>query len=143
MKQIKEAKNIELFVNIKYKTENNKLIQIFEFNVSNKKYYDYLLDQRLLFKDKINSLIKEFLLKDFISRVDDIDKIIITYNIQEIPKPCIRKIQTYVPPYFGCLYCSKAENKEGFIYCPEKSKHYPFPGVKRCPVFKTKDEVLT
>lgn len=142
MKQIKEAKNIELFVNIKYE-ETDTLSQIFEFNVNNKKYLNYLLDQRLLFKDKINRLIKEFLLPDFISRIDDIDKVIIKYKKQKKPKPCIRKIQAYVPPYFGCKFCSKAEHKDGFAFCPEKNKHYPGDGVKRCPVFKTKEELLT
>lgn len=144
VKQIKEAKNIEIFVNITYREENDKLIQRFEFSVTNKKYLSYLLDARLLFKNKIEKLLNEFLLNDFILRIDSNEYIEMIYKKQEIPKPCIRKIQSYVPPFFGCKYCKKAEIKEnGIIFCREKNKHYTDGGIKRCQVFRSKDEIIS
>lgn len=140
---IKEPKNIEILVNIKYKEEEDEVIQRFEFNVTNKKYLDYLFDSRFLFKERIEKLIKDNLLENFISRVDRRDSVEIKYAKQEVPVPCIRKIQAYTPPYFGCKYCSKAEEEGNFLFCPEKKKHYSKPGIQRCPVFRVKEEILT
>lgn len=143
-KQIKEAKNIEIFVNITYTIESEDLVQKFSFSAKNKKYLSYLLDARLLFKDKIEKMLKEFLLEDFKSRIDGKDFIEMRYGQQEIPKPCIRKIQAYVPPYFGCKYCIFAEKQEcGIINCRKKEKHYSDGGIKRCPVFKSKDDIIS
>lgn len=141
-RQIKEAKNIEIFVNITYKVEDEKLIQIFTFTVSNKKYLSYLFDARLLFKSKIEKILNDFLLEGFVSRIDGKDFIEMKYNLQKIPKPCIRKIQVYLPPFFGCKYCRLAENNNGTIYCREKNKHYT-EGIKRCQIFKSKDKIIS
>lgn len=142
-KQIKEAKNIEVLVNIRYNNSTNGLEQSFEFNVSNKKYLDFLFDARFLFKNKIDALIQKMSLDGFKSRTDSRDRVTMLYASQEAPRPCIRKIQAYVPPYFGCDYCSKCQKEGDFVFCPEKQKHYTKGGVKRCPVFRTKEEIIT
>ena len=143
MKQIKEARNIEIFVNIRYEEKENGLLQKFNFAVTNKKHLDYLFDARYLFKRKIDKLIKEILLEGYISRVDSKDEIDILYQQQKKPLNSIKKIQTYVPPYLGCKFCEKAQDDNGFIYCPEKNKHYSKEGIQRCPVFRSKEEIIT
>lgn len=144
MKKIKEAKNIEVFVNIRYSyNDDGNLSQKFNFVVSNKKYLDYITDKRYLLKDKIEHLISSFLLENFIERIDRKENVEIIYKHQERPENCIRKIQCYIPPYCGCKYCQIAEKDGNFIYCPEKNKHYVGNGIQKCPIFKSIDEVLT
>ena len=48
-KQIKEAKNIEVLVNITYENNDDTISQIFSFVVSNKRYLSYLQDARFSF----------------------------------------------------------------------------------------------
>ena len=145
MKKIKEEKNIEILVNIRYEIKDDFLFQTYEFSSSNKRDLNYLYDARLAFKRKIDRMINNFLLDGYVSRIDEENKITIKYQKQEKPKNCIRKIQSYVPPYFGCLYCEKAKIEGDFIYCPEKNKHYTkvSDGIKRCPVFRSKEKLLT
>ena len=145
MKKIKEEKNIEILVNIRYENKGKELIQTYEFSSSNKKNLNYLFDTRFLFKRKVDKLISTFLLNDYIDRIDEPDKITIRYKAQTKPSNCIRKLRAYIPPYFGCMYCEKAKIEDQFIYCPEKNKHYTLAsqGIKRCPIFKTKDKILT
>jgi hypothetical protein len=143
MKVIKEPKMIEVYVNVKYLETESNLVQRFEFSVSNKKYLPYLFDARFLFKNRIETLIKEMLLSGFEKRVDDKDNVEIFYKKQNKPKPCIKNISCYTPPFFGCQYCIKAQNEEKFVYCPEKNKHYVAPGIQRCPVFRCKEEIIT
>lgn len=141
-KQVKEAKNIEVLVNITYEEVEDKLKQKFTFVLPNKKYCCYLYDARVNLKNKIEELLQNFLLEDFQKREDFESSIVMTYGKQEVPKPSIRKIQVYIPPCFGCQYCKYAEEKEEFIFCKKKEKHY-VGGVKRCSVFRSKDEILT
>ncbi len=141
-KIIKEAKNVEILVNIKYEETEEELIQKFQFIVSNKKYLDYIYDKRYLFKNKIDNLINSLLLNGFKSRTDCKDEIIMKYEKQEHPKNVIRKIICIVPPYCGCNYCDKAKKEGLFIFCKEKKKHYT-EGIKRCPIFHMKEEILT
>lgn len=145
MKKIKEAKNIEILVNIRYENEGDYLKQRFEFKPSNKKHLDYLFDARYLFKNKIDDLIKKTMLEDFVKRVDSKEEIDMYYEKQAMPQPQIRKIYAYIPPYCGCQFCKKAEEKGMFYFCPEKNKHYTKAdgGIKRCPVFRSKDEIIT
>jgi hypothetical protein len=145
MKKIKEEKNVEILVNIRYENKDDQLIQTYEFSSSNKKNLNYLFDARFLFKRKIDRMINNFLLDGYISRIDEENKITIKYKKQEKPKNCMRKLQAYIPPFFGCIYCEKAKIEGDFIYCPEKNKHYTAvsQGVKRCPVFRTKEKILT
>ena len=145
MKKIKEEKNVEILVNIRYENKDDQLIQTYEFSSSSKKNLNYLFDARFLFKRKIDRMINNFLLDGYISRVDEENKITIKYKKQEKPKNCMRKLQAYIPPFFGCMYCEKAKIEGDFIYCPEKNKHYTAvsQGVKRCPVFRTKEKILT
>lgn len=144
MKQVKEAKNIEVLVNISYAEENNELVQTFSFFVSNKRYLTYLFDARFLFKQKIEKLIEELLLEGYKRRADMEGEIKLYYDIQPKPQPIIRKICAYVPPNCGCAYCSKAVKEGEFVFCPEKNKHYhKSEGIGRCPVFRCKEEILT
>lgn len=147
MKKIKEIKNIEVLINIIYNYEEvngeKLLVQNFNFICNNKKQYSYLFDKRLDFKRKIEKIIKELELKDFVHRADEEECVKIYYKNQEAPKNLMRAIICQVPPYFGCIFCSKAEVNELFIKCPEKSKHYTIPGIQRCPVFKMKEEIIT
>lgn len=143
MKVIKEPRLIDVFVNITYSVKNDELKQTFEFNVSNKKHLDYLFDNRFLFKNKIDRIIKDNVLEGFIRRVDDNDKVEIYYENQKPPKPIIRKINCIVPPFFGCEFCKHATKKGGFTYCKEKKKHYPKDGIKRCPIFRCSELELT
>lgn len=145
MKKIKEEKNVEILVNIRYEVKDDQLIQTYEFSSSSKKNLNYLFDARFLFKRKVDKLISTFLLNDYIDRIDESDKITIRYKAQEKPSNCIRKLQAYIPPCFGCMYCEKAKIEGDFIYCPEKNKHYTVAseGVKRCPVFRQKNKLIT
>ena len=52
MKKIKEEKNVEFLVNIKYSLKDDNVVQTFEFTSSNKKNFIYF---------------------DFISKIDKID----------------------------------------------------------------------
>lgn len=145
MKVIKEPKNIEILVNIKYELTDEYLKQRFEFFSTNKKNLNYLFDARLPFKNKIDKLISDNQLNSFIKRIDMKDEVDMYYEIQEIPQSQIKKIHAYVPPYYGCKYCKKAQEEGLFFYCPEKSKHYlkTSGGIKRCPVFRSRDEIIT
>lgn len=143
MKAIKEPKMIEVYVNIKYSETDEYLVQRFEFNISNKKYLPYLFDARFLFKNKIENMIRDSLLEGYEKRVDDKDNIEIFYKKQPRPKPCIKNISCYTPPFMGCQYCSIAQTEKQFIYCKEKNKHYTIPGIQRCAIFRCKDEILT
>lgn len=140
---IKEPKNIGVFININYEETDDNLIQKFSFSVENKKYLDYLFDARFLFKQKIENIITDNLLNGFQKRVDEKNCVSIYYDKQDKPRPIIKKIQAYTPPYFGCLFCKKAKKKDGFVFCEEKNKHYVNPGIKRCPVFRCKEEIIT
>ena len=106
---------------------------------------NYLFDARLPFKNKIDKLISDNQLNNFIKRIDMKDEVDMYYEIQEIPQSQIKKIHAYVPPYYGCKYCKKAQEEGLFFYCPEKNKHYlkTSGGIKRCPVFRSKDEIIT
>ena len=75
MKKIKEEKNIEILVNIRYENKGKELIQTYEFSSSNKKNLNYLFDARFLFKRNVDKLISTFLLTGYIDRIDEPDKI--------------------------------------------------------------------
>lgn len=143
MKQVKEARNIIIYVNITYKENENELIQTLSFSTKRKQDLAFLYDSRFLIKNEIEKLIDSILLDNFLQRTDCPDKIEMKYSKQDHPAPCIKVINTYMPAYLGCLYCSKAEYKDLFIFCPEKNKHYTKPGIKRCPVFRTKEKIIT
>lgn len=143
MKKIKEERNITIYVNITYKLEDC-LIQTFSFTCKRKQDLSYLYDCRFLIKNELEKIIKENLEEGFITRIDCEDKVIIKYNSSNIPSPKIKVINSYIPPFLGCEYCSKAEIKDGFVYCAEKNKHYTKSnGIKRCPIFRIKEKILT
>lgn len=143
--KIKMERTITVYVNITYKTNNNELVQTFNVTTKRKKDLSYLYDSRFLLKNKIDKIISDNLLDNFIKRVDHEDKIEMFYEIQEKPAPLIKVFNIYIPPFLGCIYCSNAEKKSdnGFFYCKIKKKHYQKNGIKRCPVFKTKEKILT
>ena len=142
MKKIKEIKNIEILINIIY-LQKETLEQHFKFVCSNKKHYSYLFDKRFCFKYKIEKIIKDLALDNFIKRIETENEIIVYYEKQKVPKNIIRKVMGQIPPCCGCQYCELAEEKDNFIYCPERKKHYVKPGIQRCVAFRMKKEVIT
>ena len=74
MKKIKEEKNVEILVNIRYEVKDDQLIQTYEFSSSSKKNLNYLFDARFLFKRKIDRLINSLLLEGYISRIDETEE---------------------------------------------------------------------
>lgn len=139
MKQIKVAKRIPFFVNIKA----NGKEQIFEFSTTNKKYLAYAYDARFVLKRKIDKLIMDNLQPFTVLRRDEEkDKIIIVYDT-EINFPArIVNCEFYLPPYNGCLYCLNAKKDGEYLYCSEKEKHYSLSGIKSCPIFKSIEEIV-
>lgn len=143
MSDIKIAKQINFYVNIKYKFAGEELHQIFEFSTTNKKYLTYAYDSRYLLKRKIEKLIKDEFQENFIDRIDEKDYIEMVYKTQKRPRPRIVNLSFYLPPFNGCKYCTKAEKQGNFLYCSEKNKHYDSNGIRNCKVFKSIEEILT
>jgi hypothetical protein len=139
-------KNIEFYVNIFYQSENNILIQTFQF-VSQKKNFKYVFDKRYCLKEKIDKLlINENKSGDeiyFINRTDYEDKIILFYRIKQIYnfENYIKNLSFYLPPN-NCLYCQHNKRDGDFIFCNEKKKHYQIP-IKTCKIFKSIEEIIT
>ena len=71
MSELKVAKQIDFYINIKYKIIDEKIHQIFEFNTSNKKYLAYAYDSRYLLKRKLEELIRKEALDGYIDRIDE------------------------------------------------------------------------
>jgi hypothetical protein len=143
MSDIKIAKQIDFYVNIKYKKDGDKLHQIFEFNVTNKKYLAYAYDSRYLLKRKIDKLIKDEFVENFIERIDEKEYIEVIYETEKTKRPKIVNLNFYLPPFNGCKYCEKCEKQGNFLYCIEKNKHYDLAGIKNCKVFKSVEEIIT
>lgn len=143
MPDIKLAKQINFYINIKYKTIDENLHQIFEFSTTNKKYLAYVYDSRYLLKQKIEALIKKEFQENFVDRIDDKTYIEIIYKTNKKPKPRIVNLSFYLPPFNGCKYCTKCKKQGNFLYCKEKNKHYDSNGIRNCKVFKSIEEILT
>lgn len=142
--KVKMERTITVYVNITYKEIEKELLQSFNVSTSRKQDLSYLYDSRFLFKNKIDNIIKENALEGFIRRVDCDDRVEMYYELQSKPSPLIKSFVIYIPPYLGCEYCANAEKKEnGFVYCTIKKKHYQKNGIKRCPVFRTMEKILT
>lgn len=139
MKEIKIAKKIPFLLNIKA----NKNEQIFEFNTTNKKYLHYAYDQRYCLKRKIERAINQYLQSYLVKeRIEDSNKIIIVYEKEITFSPVIVNCEFYLPPYNGCLYCTKCKKENDFLYCEEKKKHYSLTGIKSCPIFQSIEELI-
>ena len=143
MSDIKIARQIDFYVNIKYKKNGDELHQIFEFNVTNKKYLTYAYDSRYLLKRKIEKLIRDEFVENFVERIDEKEYIEVIYKTEKIKKPKIVNLNFYLPPFNGCKYCEKCEKQGNFLYCKEKNKHYDLAGIRNCKVFKSIEEIIT
>jgi hypothetical protein len=143
MSDIKIARQIDFYVNIKYKKNGDELHQIFEFNVTNKKYLTYAYDARYLLKRKIEKLIRDEFVENFVERIDEKEYIEVIYKTEKIKKPKIVNLNFYLPPFNGCKYCEKCEKQGNFLYCKEKNKHYDLAGIRNCKVFKSIEEIIT
>ena len=142
--KLKVARAINFIVTITYIIKSDHIEQSFNFVVDNKKYLPYAFDDRYVLKRKLDELYKKYSLDLFIKKVDFEDKVVIYYSLQDIcMKPELVNMNFYLPPYNGCLFCNKAVKKDGFIFCPEKNKHYDSLGIKSCKVFSSIEEVLT
>lgn len=143
MSELKIAKQIDFYINIKYKIIDEKIHQIFEFNTSNKKYLAYAYDSRYLLKRKLEELIRKEALDGYIDRIDEKNYIEVIFNSAQKPKPKIVNLNFYLPPFNGCKYCQKCQRQGDFLFCKEKNKHYDLAGIRNCKVFKSKEELLT
>lgn len=148
MAKLKVAKKIPFFVNITYNLKKEIIEQTFSFRTTNKKYLRYAYDQRYCLRRKIEKLIDSNFLNSnyYIGRFEHEDKIVITYNNEFNDFDSSSKIincEFYLPPFNGCLYCSKCKTEGNFLYCEEKKKHYASNGIKNCPVFQSIEEVIT
>lgn len=145
MKEIKAAKRISFLLNITYSVKKEVIEQKFSFVTESKKHLQYAYDQRYCLKRKIEKAINENLLsrESFLSREENEDSIVIIYrnNFSLKKKPQIVNCEFYLPPYKGCLYCEKCENRGDFLYCIEKKKHYDLAGIKSCQVFSSIEDI--
>lgn len=145
MKEIKVAKRIPFLLNITYSVKKETIEQKFSFVAESKRHLQYAYDQRFCLKRKIERAIDESFLSrgSFLSRVEDEGSITIIYrNDFELErKPQIVNCEFYLPPYKGCIYCEKCENRGDFLYCTEKKKHYDLAGIKSCQVFSSIEDI--
>ena len=146
--KLKVAKKIPFFVSITYNLKETKIEQTFSFRTTNKKYLRYAYDQRFCLMRKLEKLIEKELLSNnsFQERLEYEDKIVMTYTNDFGHFDSSAKIvncEFYLPPFNGCLYCNKCEERGDFLYCKEKEKHYDSKGIKSCPVFQSIDEIIT
>mgnify|MGYP007069469281 CR=1 FL=1 len=152
MADIISIKSIEFHIQVKYEVGRDEILQKILFLPINKKHYSYAYDTRFT----LNEMLEEFIAKNLLSnkynnivfadRTDNIDGIDIRYQFNgEVRwsdiKGFFATIHIYVAPNTGCAYCSRAENKDDFIYCPERNKTLTAP-IKRCPVFKQKKDLI-
>ena len=146
MSKIKVAKKVEFLVTLKTEIKNDIIIQTYEFWTNNKKYLRYAYDKRYCLKSKLEKLYEANLLDNFISREESETKIVFKYIKPEnyVCEPSkIINCEFYLPPFNGCKYCRKCEDKGNFLYCNEKKKHYDLAGIKNCQVFQSIDEIIT
>lgn len=145
MKEIKAAKRVPFLLNITYSVKKEVIEQKFSFMAENKRHLQYAYDQRYCLKRKIEKVVNENLLsrKSFLSREENEDSIVIIYRngFRLEKKPQIVNCEFYLPPYKGCLYCEKCENRGDFLYCTEKKKHYDLAGIKNCQVFSSIEDI--
>lgn len=150
-KVIKTITSVEFNIQIKYSIEKDIITQTFVF--LSKKYFRYIYDTRYVLNSKIEDIIKKNLLSEkldnvkFVDRTDDEKFIEMKYKFKgDVDYKEVRgffaTILFYLPPFTGCKYCVKAEQRGEFIYCPEKNKTY-LQSIKRCDVFKQKSILTT
>lgn len=139
--------DVTFYLNIQWQKTGfiDFIIQQFLF-ISSKKYYKYAFDNRYILKQKIDDIINEEVNKnglEFVNRIDHKDMIEIVYKQNEDFKfkSFIKNVSFFLPPN-TCMYCKKKEEKNGFIFCNEKKKHYQTP-IKTCKIFRSINELIT
>lgn len=148
-KKIKIEKRVEFLVTETVKRERDCVAQIYTFYTTNKKYLKYAYDQRYCLKRKLEKIYDDNLLRNykFISREEKETEVIFRYEYDgsefaNFPSRTFN-CDFYLPPYNGCLYCTECRKEGEFLYCEKKKKHYEPQGIKTCPVFQSKDEILS
>lgn len=145
MKEIKTAKRIPFLLNITYSVKKETIEQKFSFVVESRKHLQYAYDQRYCLKRKIEKAVSGNLLsaESFLARIENEGSIVLLYrnDFGLEKKPQIVNCEFYLPPYKGCLYCEKCENRGDFLYCTEKKKHYDLAGIKSCQVFSSIEDI--
>lgn len=148
-KVIKIEKRINFLVTETVKKEKSCIIQTYTFYTTNKKYLKYAFDHRFCLKRKLEKIYEKNLLKsyEFISREEKESEVIFRYRYDGLefgnfPSKTFN-CDFYLPPYNGCLYCTESRKEGDFLYCEKKKKHYDSQGIKTCPVFQSKDEIIS
>ena len=152
MSDVISIKSLEFHIQLKYEVDGDEITQKILFLPINKRNYHYAYDTRFPLNEMLEDFITKNLLSNkydnitFVDRIDDVDKIEIKYIFEGEVKwndieGFFATIHIFIAPNTGCLYCSRAENKENdFIFCPERNKTLIAP-IKRCPVFKQKKDL--
>lgn len=140
MKKINVGKTVDFTVRMSFSHSENQTIQTYSFITSNKKNLNYVSDSRYLLKKKLEKIFSENLLDGYVARKEEQDCIKFIYNSIFEVESKVFNVSFFLPPYSGCLFCCKAEQEGDFIYCPEKKKHYDSMGIKRCPIFSSKED---
>ena len=149
MSKVKFARRIEFLITETIAKENGCIKQTYKFWTTNKKYYKYAFDQRFCLRKKLEKIFNEHLLAGykFLSRKEDETEVVFRYQddgevFYNIPAKTIN-CEFYLPPFNGCLYCTKCKKEGDFLYCTEKKKHYDSGGIKTCPVFQSIEEIIS
>lgn len=148
MSKVKFARRIEFLVTESYKIDKDCLVQDYKFWTPNRKYLKYAYDQRFCLRRKLEALYKKDLVKGykFLAREEREDGVTFKYEFsgnKPITLSRIINCEFYLPPFNGCLYCTKCKSEGDFLYCEEKKKHYDSQGIKSCPIFQSIDEIIS
>lgn len=148
MSKVKFARRIEFLVTETYKRSGEYLLQKYQFWTPNKKYLKYAYDHRFCLRRKLEALYKKELLQnlEFVSKDESEDNVTFKYKLTENDLSLVSKTfncEFYLPPYNGCVYCTKSKQEGDFLFCTEKKKHYDSQGIKTCPIFQSIDEIIS
>lgn len=145
--KIKFARKIDFLVTETITNDKKYIKQTYRFWTSNKKYLKYAYDQRYCLMEKLETVYKKHALNlEFVRKEESEDNVVFVYKYDGdfISKPSSTiNCEFYLPPFNGCKYCSRCVENGDFLYCQIKEKHYDFKGIKNCPVFKSKNEIIS
>jgi hypothetical protein len=137
-------KNIEVLVSVKYYRRGNKVFQHFCFEQEKNK--KYILEPRFILQKKLEEKIKEFAYDKgvFLNRRDEKDKIVLEFELDEIPdlpNGFFFKVVDFTPSTFTCIYCLHSierdnKGKEELCLCAFQSNKIINKEVKNCKFFK-------
>jgi len=139
----------EVLLTQNFNLKDRILEQTFNFNKRNKAS-KYIRDHRYILYDKLERKIRDLALFEqgtltFIKRVDEVDHIKLTYEIEDMEafkdielNPLNFKLVDYVPPSPGCDFCIHKQNEEElWFYCAYKKKTITNK-IKNCKYFAQK-----